>query len=105
MAWAVVLHLIVIFAIMVPSLVSVVVPEFVIRQAYGAVSIITLIHVSFGMTAVSFGAWFVIAWHRQGLRGCFSRKKLMIATMITWLVSLSFGITLYLIFYWSFLFG
>ena len=105
MAWAVVLHLIVIFAIMIPSLVLAVIPEYVVRHVYGIVSIITLIHVPFGITAVSLGVWFVIAWRYQGLRGCFNRKKLMVAAMITWLVSLLLGITLYFIFYWSLLFG
>ena len=83
MAWAVVLHLIVIFAIMIPSLVLAVIPQFIIRHAYGVISIISLIHVPFGITAVLFGAWFVIAWRYQGLKGCFNRKKFMIATMIT----------------------
>ena len=106
MAWAVVLHLIVIFAIMIPSLVLAVIPEFIIRHTYGIVSIITLIHVPFGIIAVSFGVWFVIAWRFQGLKGCFNRKKLMLATMITWLVSLSFwNSACTLIFYWSLLLG
>jgi hypothetical protein len=105
MAWAVVLHLIVIFAIIIPSLILAVIPEYIVRHSYGMVSIITLIHVPLGITAVSFGVWFVIAWRYQGLKGCFNRKKLMLATMITWLVSLFFGILLYSIFYWSLLFG
>ncbi len=105
MAWAVVLHLIAIFAIMIPSLVLAVIPEFIIRNTYGIVSTITLIHVPFGIAAVSFGVWFVIAWRYQGLRGCFNRKKLMLGTMISWLVSLFFGIALYLVFFWSLLFS
>jgi len=105
MAWAVVLHLIAIFAIMIPSLVLAVIPEYIIRHSFGIASIITLIHAPLGITAVSLGAWFVIAWRYQGLKGCFNRKKLMIATMITWLVSLFFGITLYSVFYWYLLFG
>jgi uncharacterized membrane protein YozB (DUF420 family) len=105
MAWAVVLHLIAIFAIMVPSFVLAVVPEFIVKNIYSVVSIITLIHVPFGLTAVSLGTWFVVAWRSQGLKGCFSRKKLMLATMIFWLVSLFFGIVLYFIFFWSLLLG
>jgi hypothetical protein len=105
MAWAVVLHLIVIFAVMIPSLVLAVIPEYIIQRTYSTVSAITLIHVPLGITAASLGVWFVIAWRIQGLRGCFNRKKLMLATMITWLSSLSLGITLYAIFYWSLLFG
>ncbi len=105
MAWAVVLHLTVIFAIMIPSLVLAVLPGYLIQNVYGIVSIITLIHLPLGITAVSLGAWFVIAWHYQGLKGCFNRKRLMLATMVTWLFSLFFGIVLYFIFYWSLLFG
>jgi hypothetical protein len=98
----VVLHLIVIFAIMIPSLVLALIPEYIVRHSYGMVSIITLIHVPLGITVVSFGVWFVISWRCQGLKGCFNRKKLVLATMITWLVSLFFGILLYSIFYSTF---
>ncbi len=85
MAVAVVLHLTVIFAIMIPSFVLAVIPEFVVAHVYGIMSIITLIHVPLGIIAVSFGVWFVLAWRFQGLKGCFNRKKLMLATMIIWL--------------------
>jgi hypothetical protein len=105
MALAVVLHLTVIFAIMVPSFVLAVTPKYVVPHIYGIVSIITLIHVPLGIIAVSFGAWFVIAWRFQGLKGCFNKKKLMLATMIIWLVSIFFGIALYSILYWSLLMG
>jgi hypothetical protein len=105
MAWAVVLHLIAIFAIMVPSFVLAVIPEFIVLNVYGIVSIITLIHVPFGLTAVSLGTWFVVAWRSQGLKGCFNRKNLMLATTIFWLISLFFGIVLYSFFYWSLLAG
>jgi uncharacterized membrane protein YozB (DUF420 family) len=105
MAWAVVLHLIVIFVIMIPSFVIAVIPEYVVPHFYGVVSIITLIHVPLGIIAVSFGAWFSIAWGIQGLKGCFNRKKFMLSTMIIWITSLSFGIALYTIFYWSLLMG
>ena len=56
------LHLIAIFAIMIPSLFFAVIPEYVSLYTYGIVSIITLIHVPVGIIAVSFGAWFVIVW-------------------------------------------
>ena len=105
MAWAVILHLIVIFAIMIPSFFLAVIPEYVVPHFYGVVSIITLIHVPFGIMAVSFGAWFAVAWRIQGLKGCFNRKKLMLSTLIIWIISLSFGIALYSIFYWSLLMG
>jgi hypothetical protein len=48
MVVAVILHLIVIFAIMIPSFVLAVIPEYIVLHSSGAVSIITLIHVPFG---------------------------------------------------------
>jgi hypothetical protein len=105
MTWALVLHLIVIFTIMVPSFVLAVIPEYIVRNTLQIISIITLIHVPLGITAASFGTWFVIAWRLKGLKGCFNRRKLMLLAFILWLASLSFGILLYSIFYWSILTG
>lgn len=105
MAWALVLHLIVIFAIMVPSLILAVIPEFLVRNILQIISVITLVHVPLGIVAASLGIWFVIAWRLKGLKGCFNRRKLMLLSFVLWLVSLSFGILLYCIFYWSILTG
>ncbi len=102
MAVAVFLHLIVIFAVMIPSFVLAIIPEYILRHASGLVSVVTLIHVPFGTLAALFGIWFVVSWRLQGLKGCFNRKRKMLLTMICWLVSTVLGIALYTIFYLPF---
>lgn len=88
-----------IFTIMIPSFLLALIPEFIVLHVFGIVSIVTLIHVPFGVLAVSLGLWFVISWSFHGLKGCFKRKRLMLTTMIAWLTSLFFGMVLYIIFY------
>jgi hypothetical protein len=105
MTAAVVLHLIMVFGIMIPAFIIGVIPTFIIPNIFELTSIVSLIHAFAGSTAISFGVWFVLAWRSQGLKGCFNRKKLMISTMVIWLISIFFGITLYLIFYWPLLMG
>ncbi len=64
---------------------------------------LSLIHVPLGISAASFGVWFVVAWRLQGLKGCFNRKRKMLLTMIVWLVSTLLGMALYAFFYWNLL--
>ncbi len=99
MAWALVLHLIVIFSVMVPSLIWAVIPEFILRNIRAIIPIVTLIHVPLGITSASLGTWFVIAWVLKGLKGCFNRRRLMLLTFTLWIVTLVFGFIIYLIFY------
>jgi hypothetical protein len=75
MAEAVVLHLVVIFAIMIPSFVLAVVPQYAVVHVSGIASIIALIHVLLGALAASLGLWLVLSWRSQGLKGCNNRKK------------------------------
>ena len=105
MSWALVLHLIAIFSIMVPSLVLAVIPEYIVRNVLDLVSIFVLIHVPLGVVAVSLGIWFVVGWRLKGLKSCFNRRKLMRLAFILWLITLSLGIVIYLVFYWSILIG
>jgi hypothetical protein len=103
MALAVVLHLIAIFAVMVPSFLLAVIQQYIIPHSFGMISILSLIHVPLGIIAASLGVWFVVAWRLQGLKGCFNRKRKMLLTMAVWLVSILLGMTLYALFYWSLL--
>lgn len=105
MTAAVALHLTMIFGIMVPGLVLAIVPEFVVLHVFGLTSVITLIHVPFGIAAVSLGVWLVASWRFKDLKRCFRKKRIMLATMTLWLISLSFGIILYGILYWAVLMG
>jgi uncharacterized membrane protein YozB (DUF420 family) len=98
---AVVLHLAMVFAIMIPSFVLAIVPDFIVPNVYGIISVVTLVMVVAGALAVSLGIWLVVSWRVKGLKGCFNKKRIMLTTMAMWLVSLSFGIALYIIFYWS----
>lgn len=105
MAAAVVLHLILIFSIMVPAFVLALIPVFIVPHVSGWTSVITLIHVPLGVSAVSLGLWLSLSWRMKGLKGCFKRKKMMITTMTAWVTSLVFGILLYAILYWAVLTG
>jgi len=103
MAWAVALHLTTIFAFMAPSFVLAVIQEYIIPHFFGIISVLSLIHVPLGIIAASFGVWFVVAWRRQGLKGCFNRKRKMLLTMTIWLISISLGLILFALFYWNLL--
>ena len=98
---AVVLHLAMVFAIMIPSFVLAIVPDFIVPNVYGIISVVTLVMVVAGALAVSLGIWLVVSWRVKGLKGCFNKKRIMLTTMAMWLVSLSSGIVLYIIFYWA----
>ena len=98
---AVVLHLAMLFAIMIPSFVLAIVPDFIVPNVYGIISVVTLVMTIAGTLAVSLGVWLVASWRFQGLKGCQNKKRIMLTTMAMWLISLSFGIVLYIIFYWA----
>ena len=105
MTTAVVLHLVMILSTMIPALISALIPVFIIPHVSGLTSIVTLIHVPLGLTAVSLGVWLVVSWRFSGVKGCFKRRKFMLATIVTWPTALLLGITLYFILYWSALTG
>ena len=102
---AVILHLATVLAIMVPSFVLAIIPEFITPNVYGITSVLTLIMAVAGALAVSLGVWLVASWRFRDVRGCFKKKRIMLTTMAMWLVSLSFGIVLYIVFYWATILG
>ena len=83
-----------VFAIMIPSFVLAIVPDFIVPNVYGIISVVTLVMAVAGALAVSLGVWLVASWRFQDLKGCFKKKRIMLSTMALWLVSLSFGIVL-----------
>ncbi|MCL4430478.1 MAG: hypothetical protein M1167_06970 [Chloroflexi bacterium] len=106
MSAAVFVHLAAVFAIMVPSFVLAVIPEYITAHPFELASIVSLFHMVFGAAAISLGVWRVASWRfRKNFAGCFNKKKYMLSTMIVWLVALSFGIALYSIFNWAVLMG
>jgi hypothetical protein len=99
MAVAVVLHIVMIFAIMIPSFL-VIVPEFILRVPLDTISIVGLIHGGTGTIAAILGLYLIIAWHfSKDLTGCFKRKNVMRSTIAVWFISLILGIILFAIFY------
>jgi uncharacterized membrane protein YozB (DUF420 family) len=99
MGAAVILHLAMILAIMIPSFL-VVVPEFILPAPLEINSIVGLIHGVTGTIAAILGVFLIAAWHfSKDLTGCFKRKDFMRYTIIIWTIALILGIVLYAIFY------
>jgi hypothetical protein len=99
------LHLVRIFAIMVPAFFVAVLKEYILTNATNAVSIISLIHAPLGVAAISLAVWFVVFWRLGGLKGCFNRRKPMLVTLAVWTVSLVLGLAPYGVLYWQLLTG
>ena len=95
-----------VFSIMVPSFVLAVFPNYIVTHTLELVSVVSLIHEVTGSLALALGIWFVASWSfRKDFKRCFNKRKLMFATMVVWVIALSFGITLYTIFNWAILMG
>jgi hypothetical protein len=105
MLFAVVFHIGLILTIMVPSFVIALIPM-VLAAPTGTISILSTVHAAAGTFTAAIGVWIVTSWRlRQSLQYCAPKKKAMVATFIIWLVSIALGISLYLFFYWTSLFG
>jgi hypothetical protein len=92
---AVVLHSVSIFGVMFPSFGVITLGGFSL-----VVSAITFVHGIAGIIAEVLGVWIIISWRlRKSLRHCAPKKKLMLITLISWLIALLLGILIYLHFY------
>jgi hypothetical protein len=106
MATAVFVHLTAVFAIMVPSFVLAVFPFYIVPRTFELVSMVSIFHEVTGGLALALGIWFVASWRfHKDFKGCFNKRKPMLATMIVWVSALIFGIALYTIFNWAILTG
>lgn len=106
MASAVAIHLITILAIMIPSFVLAIVPEFIIPEPLLLVSLSSLFHGIFGLIAIGLGVYLVAAWgFRKNVQGCFKHKRIMDLTLSAWLVALLLGFVIYGLFYGPLLAG
>ena len=100
MAVALVLHLIMIFALMIPSFAYAVLPSYIIPFPLQLISIIGLLHGIAGILVMILGGWLVAAWHfSKEFTGCYKRKLIMRVTIAAWISALILGIVLYLLFY------
>lgn len=99
MLTAVVLHIIMILTIMLPSFVLAIIPH-ILADKSAVLTIVAPLHGIMGITAAVLGVWIVASWRlRTSLRYCTPKRKLMLLTLILWLIALLLGILLYLHFY------
>ena len=98
MAIAVILNFISFLLVMGPSLIGL--QEFVLNKPLNILSMITLLHASFGALAEVFGIWIVISWRlHSSVKYCMSKKKLMRAVIVLWVISLFSGFVFYALLY------
>ncbi|XHH07528.1 MAG: hypothetical protein ACFCUE_08030 [Candidatus Bathyarchaeia archaeon] len=106
MTSALLLHLLTVLTIMIPSFVIAVIPDLVIPNPTGLLSIVGLLHGITGLIAIAFGVWFVATWHfKKDLTPCFNKKQPMRYAITVWVISLLLGIYLYIAFYGPLLIG
>jgi uncharacterized membrane protein len=105
MLTALVVHLISIGAVMVPSFIISLVPK-ILEKPTSLIGLFSAFHAALGTLTAILAIWIVCGWRlRQSTKFCAPKKKLMRATFILWLISLSLGIAFYFILNWSSLFG
>jgi uncharacterized membrane protein YozB (DUF420 family) len=94
---AVVLNIASFLVIMLPSLLSVGIP-----QLSDVVSLVIFAHATLGVTTMILGLWLVGSWHLQSsIQNCAAKKKVMRLTAVLWLVALLLGVLLYVYLYTS----
>jgi hypothetical protein len=95
MTSAVVLHLVTIFTWMVQSFASFF--SFVPVDLSSVLHWVIYLHVAFGTIAAGIGVWLVAAWHLQkNVQKCFTRKRIMLATITLWIAAILLGLVLYM---------
>jgi len=102
---ALAVHLVIIFVVMVPSFVLGAIP-LILENPVSEIGLLIPVHVAAGLVTAALGVWIMFGWRlRKSTEFCAPRRRFMRVTFIAWLVSLSFGVLVYLVFYWTFLFG
>ena len=105
MSVAFVLHLTTIFAVMLPSLISYLSSPGTLNFSDASV-IISLLHASLGVIGVSMGGWLAASWHlRKDLGPMFAKRRIMLPTLIVWIIAILIGIYIYLSLYYTIIVG
>lgn len=95
MLYALILHIITILLIMIPSF-GVFFSDVATVNFADVLVIVTLVHVSASLLAVSLGIWLLASWHLQeSVPTCFRKKRFMDLTLGLWFLAISLGIVLY----------
>lgn len=95
---ALALHTASIFVVMVPSLMVLGKP--ILSFPSDRLSLVSIFHVAFGVSAEVLAVWLVGAWHLQPDVGpCVRRKKWMRVAFSFWVAALALGIFVYVLLY------
>jgi uncharacterized membrane protein YozB (DUF420 family) len=96
MLTAVVFHVVIIFAWMVPSF-----DIFIFADPINLadeITLLILVHAFTGIAATALGIWLVAAWRlKADMKTCFAKKRVMLATITLWLIAIVIGFILYII--------
>jgi hypothetical protein len=90
---ALALNLVTVFTVMLPVLSN----HFALVNGLSIVrSAVVLLHIAFGITAITLGFVIIISWitHPLGELGCSKTWRLMIPTFLIWLITLIIGLTI-----------
>jgi uncharacterized membrane protein YozB (DUF420 family) len=92
------LHTVAIFAIMVPSLLSL---RGLLKNLLTRFSLITLTHATAGALVEIMGIWLIVSWLTDTIHveKCIKRKNIMIVTIALWLVEFVLGVYIYMMLY------
>jgi uncharacterized membrane protein YozB (DUF420 family) len=102
MGSAIVLHTFAIFAIMVPSLISMKSSSSgLLNDLFTRFASVTVAHSIVGSLVEIMGVFLVVSWlfRRSNLERCFKRKNIMLVTIALWLTELVLGIFIYMMLY------
>jgi|WetSurMetagenome_2_1015567.scaffolds.fasta_scaffold81695_2 uncharacterized membrane protein YozB (DUF420 family) len=103
MASAVIIHAITIVFVMIPSIAIIGSIRSELPQLSFAVS---LAHGALGAIAFALGLYLVAAWRfKSDVKGCFTRKRVMIVTIACWVIAISIGVIVYGVFYGYYFFS
>lgn len=98
---SVILHLVTVAVIMIPSFTAIVFIETGIPLELLTLSVV---HGVSGAIALVLGIWIVASWRlRTSLQYCAPKRKVMRATIISWIISIALGIIVYFAFYLPFI--
>jgi hypothetical protein len=98
---AVIFHLTAIFAITVPSFITI-----TIEKPTILITAFATFHATSGIITAILGVSIVGGWRlRRSTQFCAPKKKFMLETLILWLATLTLGIIFYFILNWTFIFG
>jgi uncharacterized membrane protein YozB (DUF420 family) len=99
MASAVIIHAVTIVLVMIPSLVIITSPNYVLPEPGTLFYTTSIVHVVAGAIAFALGIGLVLAWRFKDVKGCFKRKRIMDLTISLWIIALVLGVSLYVVTY------